>query len=318
MAKTNIKQKNDNNWKWLIMALLANLLFLPGGIFIKLITDEITPSLLPVLRSGLIVLVLLPFIISGIIKYKKILKKNLKTILLVCVACAVGPLCYAYAMSMSNVSFLAIIDMFTPIAFAIMSVFIVKDKISRNSLIGILFAIFGGIMIFVVPLLTGEGSVVVFGWIPVVLALASMATSALWPVFLRKQNENGLPLPMMIGIGFFFSALAAGIFTITNSGIETFAEVGNISITSWVMIIYLAVVFSICARLLSVKAYKRVGTATMTTVQYLYYLSLIALPIFVLQERLSWEMFVGAGLILAGIIFTRINGHRLKSKGQKK
>jgi len=315
VKKTNKKFRSNLNvgWRWLALALFANMLFLPSGIFLKLLTDDITPTLLPIIRYGVLSLILLPMVVQGVKKHRRVLKKNWVIIALVSVVSAVDPIFNAIAMSMSGPSFLAVLEMFSPIVFTILSVMIIKDKITKNSLIGLLFAILGGAIIFVLPMLIGSGSVVVYGWTPVILFAVVVAVAPLWPVYLRKQHENGLPVVLVAGIGFLFATLIALVFAIASFGIETLAEIGDLTPAHWFMLIYLGVVVSLCAQTLRVKAYEHIGTITHAALSYLHYALMVLVPMLVLGERLSWEMFIGAGFILVGVVFSRMRAPSIRT-----
>lgn len=316
MKKIRKQLQRQNNsegsgWSWVLLGVLINVLYLPSLVFMKLIVDDIGPSLMPALRYGLAALVFLPFVVRGVYKHRMVVKKHLLSILLVCSLGAIAPLCYSVALSMCDASFVAVLDMFSPIVFAIISIAVLRDKVTGNALIGLLFAILGGIIIFVLPLFVGTGSVITFGWLPVVLITISIAMPQLSTVFYRKWNEAGLPIMLVVGLGCIAAAIAAIIFTIVSSGPEVFAGIGEIKFEVWLMLLYLGVVSSVILRVSDINVYKRIGTATQATLAYLYYVLAVFLPIVLLGEQLSWEMFVGAVFVLIGIIFTRIhkNGH---------
>lgn len=319
-----IIQVNDaNGWCWVLLGVLANIIYLPTGIFTKIIVTDVEPSIYPVLRYGLAAIVLLPIVIYWTYKYRAVIKNNIKEIILICVLYGVSLSCYSMAISMCDLSFVAVLDMFSPIVFTIMSVLLIKDKISRNALIGLLFAILGGVMIFVLPLLIGTGSIIAFGWVPVILLTVSTIIPQLMTIFQRKWSEQGLPLLLVIGFGNISAVIVAIIFTLFSSGAEAFNSLSGLNMEGWMMVFYVGIMASVIARFTDVGVYKRVGTATQATLAYLYYCLAVILPIIILGERLSWEVTIGAGLVLIGIVFTRFNnkkniGPRKRHKSQNK
>ena len=292
---------------WLAIGLFANLLFLPSGIFIKLITNEVDPAVFTAVRYSVAFLALLPFVISGIKKHRKLFLKKLPVILVISVVSAITPVLNATALSIANVSFVAVLELFAPIVFAIIAFIIIKEKVSRNSVIGILFAALGGMAIFVLPTLIGSGGVITFGWLPVILCAIVVVMNSIWQVYLRKIHEEGLPLLVLTGISFMFASLASIGVMLSSSVSEAFFGLGELSIDGWLMILYLAIVASGFARFLTVRSHEKLGTATQTTIIYLHYAASIILPIIILGETMSFEMIIGTILILVGIIFTRMH-----------
>jgi drug/metabolite transporter (DMT)-like permease len=81
--------------------------------------------------------------------------------------------------------------------------------------------------------------------------------------------------------------------------------VDQLSLTDWLLMAYLAIGFCVLLRPLSVRAYEKTGTSTSVAVNYLGQVLAVVFPVLVIGEQLTWEMAVGAVLIIAGIILTR-------------
>lgn len=289
---------------WLIIAVVILFVALPAGILSKLLTDDVNPYLVSALRYAIVFIVLLPFIISAFIKHRDKMMKNLPLILVCSIVASIGTPFYFAALSMSNVSFTEVITLLDPIMFAIISILVTKDKISSRSAAGLLFAVLGGLVVMVFPFWFGEGAVVNFGWLPAVYMIICVATTAFVPVFFRKTDEAGIPMTATIGIMFFFTSLTSFIMAVVNDGPEVLLETLSLSLTDWLILIYLAVAVTIVVRFVRIKAYEHIGTAAHAVIGYLYCIACIAAPVVVLGEELSWEMILGMILIIIGMILT--------------
>lgn len=299
------KNKQQLKINWLFVAVLAMLIILPGSIFLKLVSNEINPYLVTALRYLMVGIVTLPFIIKAFRDHGKLMLEKLPIILIVTLlTCASGPF-HVAAIAYSSVSFVEILNLSAPIVFAIVSVLITRDKMSRYATTGLLFAILGGIVIVVLPLLLGSGAVFEYGWQPIVLQGIVIIQAAFVPVYLRKMNEQGLPMTALLGISFIGAFLVSLLLAIMDGGADALSEASSLSVSGWIMIAYLAIVVSIISRVARTKAYMHIGTASHASLEYLYYLLAIVMPLILLGETLSWELVLGAILIIIGIIFTR-------------
>ena len=310
-----MKNKQSIKINWLLVAILVLFIILPGGIFIKLASNEINCYLVTMLRYGIVALVTLPFTIRAILnkKQRKLLVKKLPIIATITlVSCVSGPL-HTAAIAYSSVSFIEIINLAAPIVFTIISILVTRDKLSRYAVTGLLFAVLGGLVIMVLPTLLGTtGAINSFGWMPLAMQGVVIIMASAWTVYLRRMNESGLSMAPLIGIGFTASFLVSIPLAIADGGTEVFSEISNLSINGWLMIAYLAIVITILSRIIRTKAYEKIGTASYASLDYLYYFMAIAAPIIILGEVLSWEMVIGAILIIIGIILTRKHTHKNK------
>lgn len=310
-----MKKKQKIKINWLLVAILVLFIILPGGIFIKLASNEINCYLVTMLRYGLVALITLPFIVRAILDKKQrklLIKKSPIIAIMTVLTCISGPL-HTAAIAYSSVSFIEVVNLASPIIFAIISILVTRDKLSNYAVTGFLFAILGGLAITLLPTLLGTTSTLSsFGWAPLLMQVIVIIMAAAWTVYLRRMNESGLSLTPLIGIGFTASFLVSIPLAIADGGPEVFSEIGNLSLNGWMMIGYLAIVITILSRIIRTKAYEKIGTVSYASLDYLYYFMAIAAPIIILGETLSWEMIVGAVLIIIGIILTRKHTHNNK------
>jgi drug/metabolite transporter (DMT)-like permease len=304
MAQVKGSDKNSNAG-WILLAVAMLLLTLPNGIFVKLIGNEIDYYLIGFVRWALAGIVLIPFIVDAFVKHRKLMLKNLPLIIGAFLLIALGGPLQNAAIVLSSVSFTEIVSLLIPIVFAIVSILATKDRLSRYAVTGLLLAILGAMVITVMPILLGRGAIIEFGWMPLAFMLVHVVASAVVPVFLRKQNEKGLPLTALVGISFLLTSIVCAVFMIFDTGIETFKQITNLSVPGWLMMAYTAIVVSVVVRPVRVKIYEHIGTLSEASLSYLYHLLAIALPLVLLGEWLSWELIVGGVLIVFGTIMTR-------------
>jgi len=306
------KKKQKVKINWMLVAVLALLLVVPSSIFIKLTSNEVNPYLVTMLRYGIVVITLLPFMIKAFLKNRKLIIKSLPIIIIMTmITCVGGPL-HAAAIAGSSASFIEVLNLSYPIIFSIISILVTRDKLSKYSAAGLLMAILGGVVIILLPIILGSGTILTFGWLPVALQGITIVLGAISIVYLRKMNERGIPLTFLLGMGFIAAFIASIPLAMMDGGTSVFSQIGNLSVEAWAMIVYMAVIISVVAHMIKIKAYENIGTASYASLDYFYYALAITLPVFILGEVLSWEVIVGAVLIIIGIIFTRM--HHKKTK----
>jgi drug/metabolite transporter (DMT)-like permease len=293
---------------WLLVLILATLLSAPAGTLTRMLTGELNPFVIASVRYAIVSLVLVPIFIKNFRKYKAIIRKNWKPIVIFGFLASFGAPAYMLAIASSSASFVAILDLLTPIMFIIVSTLVTRDKFSRNAVIGILFAVLGGSVILLMPLIF-DWSFMNVGWAAVAAMLVFIVIDAGWPVVLRKVNSNGVPLVMILAIAFFETFVVSTGFALASGGVGVYEGLVELPLWGWASLVFKALVLSIAVRWLNTKAYERLGTATTASVSYLHYALGIGLPILLLGEKVPVEILVGAVLIVTGIIFVRRHPH---------
>ena len=216
---------------------------------------------------------------------------------------------YMTALSMTSVSFIAIMDLLTPILFVIISTLVTKDKLTHNAFIGILFAVLGGSVILLLPVIFNWSGVTGFGLVPALLLFVHMMTTAGSPVILRKLNTGGLPLMPILAIFLTEAFIFSSILALVMHGPESFTTLATMPTWCWIILPFQAIIITIIFRWLNTKSYENLGTATTASIDYLYYALAIGMPLVLLGEELPAEVFVGGLLIIIGIVFVRRHPH---------
>lgn len=301
----NKQHKNIPLWAWHCIALLPVLLAVPNGTFIKLIGETIDPAWINVVRFGTIVLVLTPFLVHA---RASMTRKNVGYALLQGVAYSISVACYVFAVSLSQASYVSVINLSIPILLMLYSVYLTREKVTRNAMVGISIAALGAFTIIGFPLLMGQGFTSDFNPLATVLAVISTASYPLAVIFSRKANENGLPLTAAFGVSatvvlavsLLIACIAAGAFPV-----HTLMANPHI----FFMLLYTALGVSLLARMLTVLSYKHLGSAVTGGLYYVEGFSSIALPLIVLGERMTSEMMAGGILILLGVLVAEARRH---------
>ncbi|MDR1300653.1 MAG: DMT family transporter [Candidatus Nomurabacteria bacterium] len=305
-------RQSNSKFIWVALAVLVMIAVVPNGTFTKLASFELDALTISALRYTMASLLLLPVFIINLKKHGRAVRKRLRFMILMSLPFSLGASLFTMALSLTSVSFVSILDLFSPIVFVIFSALIVKDRITRHAIAGMMLAVLGAVVIVVLPMVIGSGAVIEFGWLPLLLMMGFIIIEGTYPVYLRKVNETGVPIFSVTFIGFVWVAITSTIATFFVHGADSFAKIGELSPTGWLVIAYGAIMISIIARAANIKIYEKIGTATTAAISYLYYFLAILLPVLIFHENLSWEMFVGAALVIAGIFVTRRHPHKYK------
>lgn len=173
---------------YLILPILAGIMFGSGGVFIRTLTQNgIDSTTLLFLRFSIAII---PILIAILFTDKNLLKINLKDIpmILVCAMCIVGlNLCYNESMNSISLSLAAVLLSLAPIYVLIFAYVVFREKITSKKIICMILAISGCI------LMTGllENSL---SSIPLHGIMAGIGAGLFWAVYLmasKKSIENG-------------------------------------------------------------------------------------------------------------------------------
>ena len=217
---------------YLILPILAGLMFGSGGVFVRTLTQNgIDSSTLLFLRFSIAII---PLLLAIIFTDKKLFKIQLKDIplILVCAMCIVGlNLCYNESMNTISLSLAAVLLSLAPIYVLIFAYIIFREKITSKKIICIIFAIFGCL------LMTGvlESDI---SNIPIHGILYGIGAGLFWAVYLmasKKSIEQGNHTFTILLYAIIFISIALIPFTHFNQ------ISGFISINPTLTIIFLIV-----------------------------------------------------------------------------
>jgi drug/metabolite transporter (DMT)-like permease len=301
--------KKTNNF-WLGVLLIGILISVPEGTLIRVVGDTLSVSMMTMLRYAVATVFAVPFIVVALRK-GQVSAKRLLYMMLLAIPLALDPLISQYVVATTNASFQAILSLFTPIIFVIISTIVTKDRISRNKILGFLFAVLGGMVMVALPNL-GHGSVTNFGSIPVILMLVQALCISVETIVWRRENERGTPLVVILGTFYFVWAIIAGVMALILG--ET-AQIQHLTINNLAIVVYLGIIASITYNAVFTGFYRRIGTTSAATMKYFKKSLTILMPIVVLGETLSWQIALGAFLIIVGtVVAHKKTGSRKKKQ----
>ena len=198
---------------YLILPLLAGMMFGSGGVFVRtLMANGIDSTTLLFLRFSIAIL---PILIAILVTDRNLFKIYLKDIplFLVCAMCIVGlNLCYNESMGSIPLSLAAVLLSLAPIYVLVIAYFAFREKITNKKLICMALAIFGCILMTGV-LETDLSNLPVYG------IIAGIGAGLFWAVYLmasKKSIENGKHTFTILIYSIVF--ISIGLIPFTNFG----------------------------------------------------------------------------------------------------
>jgi drug/metabolite transporter (DMT)-like permease len=166
------------------------------------------------------------------------------------------------------------------------------DKMTLPKVVGLLIGFFG-----VVDLLSrdiGASPSSLFGQAAVVLAAIFYASSA---IYVRKTTEKTPGVLRSAGP----MVSATLVMWLAVFFIERPVEIPHLSLT-WIALLFLGVLGSGFAFVLSYYLIHEIGPTRSTMVSYLFPLGGVILGVTFLHEKLTWQLISGAALIIASLV----------------
>ena len=304
------KKKQENWWFWLVIGLVASLMIAPNTTVIRVLVGQIQPLEFTLLRSALIVIVSMPFVLISIRKFNR---RNLVFTLGAGVSMTIATISLVYAVKYSGASYAAIMGLVSPILLVILSSRFMGDKISPRAVAGVALAAAGAFIVVALPLAASGQSSTHFYPLATTLMLINSLFFTLGTLFSRKSNEAGMPLMANSGLMSVIIATVSFACMYAVEGLPT--DIGHFSINTWVGIFYSGVVVVYLARVMSIASFERVGAAATSGLSYLGTIISVLIPIIVLGEKLSSTIISGGAVILVGVYLTE--KHRAKHQHHK-
>ena len=198
---------------YLILPLLAGMMFGSGGVFVRtLMANGIDSTTLLFLRFSIAIL---PILIAILVTDRNLFKIYLKDrpLFLVCAMCIVGlNLCYNESMGSIPLSLAAVLLSLAPIYVLVIAYFAFREKITNKKLICMALAIFGCILMTGV-LETDLSNLPVYG------IIAGIGAGLFWAVYImasKKSIENGKHTFTILIYSIVF--ISIGLIPFTNFG----------------------------------------------------------------------------------------------------
>ena len=283
---------------WFVVALIAVLATAPNNALIKLALHEIGPLWLSLSRFLIFAIALLPALYLG---RRGINEKSFKFAAIAGVAYTAAILSISSSIVLSQASYPSLVGISSPIILMLLSVMLANERVPRKSFLGIIIAAIGGFLIIFLPLISsgaGNGAV---NPLATLFAVINAVASPMMYIMAKKSVDAGMKIWTSLGVvawvGVFFTAILILVLNAPAPAISNLIQPGII-----LPIIYSVVVVMLFARSATTLAYKKLGSAPVAGLEYLRIMLSVFIPVIALGERLSIEMALGGGLILAGVI----------------
>lgn len=279
---------------WFIIALISALVAAPHAMIIRDVLSDADPFYWNMLRFGVAALICLPWVVKA---WRVVRRPNvLGDLCIASVMMGIAGVCYVLAIYNSQASYVSIITLTVPLVFIALSVKLVGDRLSRQSIAGVSIGAAGALLLIALPVALSH-SQTVFYPVATLYAAGNVVTFCIATIYLRKTNEAGLPMMATIGI-------VAGVAAVVNACcFLVFGDQSKMPVSPVFLgaVAYSGIAVIAVSQALKIVAYERLGAATISAIGYVETLVAIILPVFILHERLSPAMIVGGALILLGV-----------------
>jgi drug/metabolite transporter (DMT)-like permease len=296
---------------WILIGVLAAIVTAPNGVTIKIISETMEPATMIALRYGIVVLGCLPFLLR--IK-KDVVAKNLGNLLLGSIFLAITGVSYVASIKFGQASYSAIISLVNPVLLVVFSVFLLKEKLTRQIIGGVSLTLLGAAVVVMAPFLIGAESGINIGPESIVFGLISAATYPLMLIFMRRANTGGVPMTGVIGLTGLVTAITMSIVAVGLSGADVIDQISNTPALSWFYLISISIGIYLIGRILLIKVFEHIGSAAESGILYLEVIFSVATPMILLGENLTLEIVVGALLIFTGVIISEAAHNKIKHK----
>lgn len=205
-------------------------------------------------------------------------------------------ICLLYGVQYTTAMESGIITSTTPIMIGILSFFILKEKISKHVVIGIVFVVIG---ISIINLVNGNGEA--GGDFPMlgnILVMFAVIGEALFTILGKLLSKKLSPLAISTFITFigFLLFLPFAIYEAV-----TF-DFHQMRVVDWGYVLYFAIVVTVFAFYLWYSGVSKVTGSTSGVFTGVLPISSIILSYIILKEQLAWIHLIGVFFVLVGII----------------
>jgi drug/metabolite transporter (DMT)-like permease len=315
------KEKKRTKNFWLMLGLLSVVIAAPNAMIVRSITggDSVDSLTLLIAKFAIMLLVFIVPLFRFVKRNFKVFRRAYADLLKFIITSATGTTMWFIAIEHSSASYASILSLLSPVLLVVFSARMVRDKVTRRSVVGITLAALGGILVVALPaLLGGSLGSGIFPLATVLMLICTVATP-LSVMYFRRVNEHGVPFTAAIGMYALVSLPILIVIYMAIHGGTVFVETfGHLPLNVLLAALYSGLVITFLARTLATKCYEYSGAAVRGGLSYLETLLNISLPLIILGEMLSIEMMLGAALILVGVFLAESGGkHHLFKLGFK-
>jgi drug/metabolite transporter (DMT)-like permease len=285
--------KKPRSYKWFLLALLSAVIAAPNSAVLKVTVNSVDPNFFNLTRHFMIFLAVLPFLVMN---FKKLNKRGLSLSVAAGFFLATATVTYVDAIRLSEASYVSVVTLLTPVVLIIYSAKLVKEKITKKAMAGIMVSAIGATLIVLLPIALKQQGGFDFYPMATFLSLINVFSFPLAVISMRKANEEGVPIASVVAISSFIVAMVClALFLV--EGMPSSTIDGNF----WGAVVFSGLVVGLLARSLNSLAYRFIGVATIGALGYLETFIAILISVFALGETLAVSTVLGGFLILAGV-----------------
>lgn len=266
---------------------------------VKIVLGEVTPLGLSFLRSvaATFALILLLAFNEGFAKLRRALReKFLYFVVLGATGVVLFNIFQNVGIQYTSSGVASVLLATNPLFVLALGAIFLQEEINRNKLIGMMLGFVG-----VVTIMFGGKGIISFlassSFIGNILVLCSALCWGLYVIMNKKVLQRYSPL-LLTASAFIFGSLVLFLLCLSS---RNFPATISLSITSWLLVIYLGFVSSGVAYFLWNYALSKTEASKASVFLFLIPVVAILLGKVILAERITFSITAGAGLVLSGI-----------------
>mgnify|MGYP001604510743 CR=1 FL=1 len=266
-------------------------------VFSKLVLREIGPEEMMTIRFLIAWLIFLPFVFRSL--PKKI--SDWFKISLATLPAAVNMVLFANGVQFTTASMAQLIYSLSPIAAAVIVFFIGQEKLGPRKIWGIIIGLIGMLVLILTPLRNQQLSGLIGSTQGNGLLLIGMICWTMYTIASKSLNRlfsSSVISSVLLLNGFLINFLFGGFKIFTPNALQ------QISLVTWLSILYLSLICSIAFFLLYQLAIKYTSAVTVLMMTYLQPVLTFIWAAILLGETLNPLLIIAAGLTLAGAYLT--------------
>ncbi len=299
--------KNDSDKKIAILAILLVAIIGGGtGVLTKITLKEISPPLFTFLRFLISSLVLFPLLLRGRVR----LGRDLGKLILVSFLATGNVLLFAYGIRLTTATISSLLYVLAPIVVAILSYFMLKEKMNVRKSIGVIVGFVGAGLIILLPVIQKSSpfSGNLAGNLLICLAVLSFS---LYSVLSKKFQKEFSPIQLTT----VFSITTAFLMLILLiGGLGSIGkQIGNLTTIGIFGILYVGILSTAVFYVLYQYAVKHGSPVLASTTLYLQPISTTIWASIVLGERLTPGLIIGGLIVIAGTYLILNSGHKAQT-----
>jgi len=279
-----------------IIAIIAAALIGGGtGVLTKIAERDVSANFFSFLRFFVASGTLLPFLLTQKIK----LNRDFLKLVLISLFASGNIIFFSNGIKLTTANIGSVMYVITPAIVAILSYFLLRDKLSLKKVLGLIFGLAGGLLIILLPIVENgvpfSGNLV--GNILVGIAVFSFA---FYSVF--SKNLQKIFSPIQITAVFCITTFFVSLFLLAGETSTLSSQIQHISHASIISIIYVSLFSTIGVYFLYQYAIKHGSPLLASTMLYFQPLSTFVWSFLILGEKLTSGLIIGGIAVVVGTL----------------